>query len=263
MLSPVFGQEIAVLSYNIRYNSSGDGLDLWDLRKTELIDQIKEIDPISFGVQEATLTQMKDLEAGLPNYNYIGVGREDGATKGEFSAIFYKKSDLRVLQEDTFWLSPTPEKVSVGWDAALPRICSYAQFELVSSKRTFWHFNTHFDHMGKEARAESAKLIISKIAALVSDGEAIILTGDFNAEPHEEPIGVLKNSFEDPANKVELQGPVGTFSGFELDANLDRRIDYIFTKGVNVMGYQHLATRRMNGRWISDHLPILLSFQLN
>ncbi|MEL0241186.1 MAG: endonuclease/exonuclease/phosphatase family protein, partial [Flavobacteriaceae bacterium] len=134
---------------------------------------------------------------------------------------------------------------------------------LTSSKRTFWHFNTHFDHMGKEARAESAKLIVSKIAALVSDGEAIILSGDFNAEPHEEPIGVLKNSFEDPANKVELQGPVGTFSGFELDANLDRRIDYIFTKGVNVVGYQHLATRRTNGRWISDHLPILLSFELN
>ena len=263
MLSPVFGQEIAVLSYNIRYNSSGDGLDLWDLRKTELIDQIEEIDPISFGVQEATLTQMKDLEAGLPNYNYIGVGREDGATKGEFSAIFYKKSDLRVLQEDTFWLSPTPEKVSVGWDAALPRICTYAQFELVSSKRTFWHFNTHFDHMGTEARAESAKLIVSKIAALVIDGETLVLSGDFNAEPHEEPIWVLKNSFEDPANKVELQGPVGTFSGFELDANLDRRIDYIFTKGVNVMGYQHLATRRTNGRWISDHLPILLFFQLN
>ena len=263
MLSPVFGQEIAVLSYNIRYNSSGDGLDLWDLRKTELVVQIKEIDPISFGVQEATLTQMKDLEAGLPNYNYVGVGRDDGVTKGEFSAIFYKKSDLRVLQEDTFWLSPTPEKVSVGWDAALPRICTYAQFELFSSKKRFWHFNTHFDHMGEEARTESAKLIVSKITAIVSDYEAIILSGDFNAEPHEEPIGVLKNSFEDPANKVKLKGPVGTFSGFELDANLDRRIDYIFTKGVNVIGYQHLATRRTNGRWISGHLPILLSFELN
>ncbi|MEK9913035.1 MAG: endonuclease/exonuclease/phosphatase family protein, partial [Flavobacteriaceae bacterium] len=236
MLSPVFGQEIAVLSYNIRYNSSGDGLDLWDLRKTELIAQIKEIDPISFGVQEATLTQMKDLEAGLPHYDYIGVGRDDGVTKGEFSAVFYKRSELRVLQEDTFWLSETPEKVSVGWDAALPRICTYAQFEHLSSKQSFWHFNTHFDHMGKKARAESAKLIVSKIDALVSDGEAIILSGDFNAEPHEEPIGVLKNSFEDPANKIELQGPVGTFSGFELDAKLDRRIDYIFTKGVNVVG---------------------------
>ncbi len=263
MLSPVFGQEIAVLSYNIRYNSSGDGLDLWELRKAELIDQIKQLDPISFGVQEATLTQMQDLEAGLTDYSYVGVGRDDGASKGEFSAIFYKKDELRILQEATFWLSDSPEKVSVGWDAALPRICTYALFEHKRSKNRFWHFNTHFDHMGEEARAESAKLIVSKIAALVSDGEAIILSGDFNAEPHEEPIVVLKNSFEDPANKVKLKGPVGTFNSFELDANLDRRIDYIFTKVVNVVGYQHLATRRTNGRWISDHLPILLSFELN
>ena len=263
MLSPVFGQEIAVLSYNIRYNSSGDGLDLWDLRKTELVVQIKEIDPISFGVQEATLTQMKDLEAGLPNYNYVGVGRDDGVTKGEFSAIFYKKSDLRVLQEDTFWLSPTPEKVSVGWDAALPRICTYAQFELLSSKKRFWHFNTHFDHMGKEARAESAKLIVSKIATLVDGGDAVILSGDFNAQPHEEPILVLNHSFEDPSDRVNLQGPVGTFSGFQLDAALDRRIDYLFTKDVEAKTYQHLETKRANDRWISDHLPVFLYFNLN
>ena len=263
MLSPVFGQEIAVLSYNIRYNSSGDGLDLWDLRKAELIDQIKQLDPISFGVQEATLTQMKDLEAGLPNYDYVGVGRDGGATKGEFSAIFYKTIELRVLREGTFWLSETPEKVSVGWDAALPRICTYAQFELTSSKRTFWHFNTHFDHMGETARAESAKLIVSKIKALMDEVDVVVLSGDFNAEPNEEPILILNHSFEEPADKMGLQGPVGTFSGFQLDAPLDRRIDYIFTKNVEVKTYQHLDTKRANGRWISDHLPVFLSFGLN
>ena len=263
MLSPVFGQEVAILSYNIRYNSSSDGLDLWDLRKTDLIDQIKEIDPISIGVQEATLTQMKDLEAGLPEYDYIGVGRDDGATKGEFSAIFYKKNELQVLQEDTFWLSETPKKVSVGWDAALPRICTYAFFEHKSSKNHFWHFNTHFDHMGVKARSESAKLIVSQIASLVSAGETIILSGDFNAEPHEEPVLILKNSFEDPADKVGVEGPFGTFSGFQLDATLDRRIDHIFIKGLSVINYQHLTTRRTNGRWISDHLPIVLSIELN
>jgi len=263
LLSTVFGQEIAVLSYNIRYNSSGDGLDLWELRKTELINQIKELNPMSFGVQESTLTQMKDLEAGLPDYDYVGVGRDDGSTKGEFSAIFYKRGELKVLQEDTFWLSETPEKVSIGWDAALPRICTYAKFELTSSKKRFWHFNTHFDHMGEIARVESAKLIISKIADLVSSGDALVLNGDFNAEPHEEPILVLNHSFEDPADRAKLQGPVGTFSGFQLDAPLNRRIDYIFTKNVEIKTYQHLNTKRANGRWISDHLPVLLSFDLN
>ena len=263
MLSPVIGQEIAVLSYNIRYNFSGDGLDVWELRKTELIDQIKQLDPMSFGVQEATLTQMKDLEAGLPAYDYVGVGRDDGATQGEFSAIFYKSSEIKVLQEDTFWLSETPEKASVGWDAALPRICTYAKFELTSSNKRFWHFNTHFDHMGEAARVESAELIVSKITALVGDGEGLVLSGDFNAEPNEEPILVLNDSFEDPADKVSLQGPVGTFSGFQLDAPLDRRIDYIFTKNVEIKTYQHLNTKRANGRWISDHLPVFLSFDLN
>ena len=218
---------------------------------------------MSFGVQEATLTQMKDLEAGLPNYDYVGVGRDDGATKGEFNAIFYKSSEMKVLQEDTFWLSETPNKVSVGWDAALPRICTYAKFELTSSKKRFWHFNTHFDHLGEIARAESAKLIISKITALVGDGEGFVLSGDFNAEPHEEPILVLNHSYEDPADKVNLQGPIGTLSSFQLDAPLDRRIDYIFTKNVEVKTYQHLDTKRANGRWISDHLPVLLSFDLN
>jgi len=218
---------------------------------------------MSFGVQEATLTQMKDLEAGLPDYDYVGVGRDDGATKGEFSAIFYKKSELRVLQEDTFWLSETPEKVSVGWDAALPRICTYAKFELMASKKRFWHFNTHFDHMGEIARAESAKLIVSKITALVDGGDVVVLSGDFNAEPNEEPVLVLNDSFEDPADKFKLQGPIGTFSGFQLDAPLDRRIDYIFTKNVEVKTYRHLDTKRANGRWISDHLPVFLSFDLN
>ena len=218
---------------------------------------------MSFGVQEATLTQMKDLETGLPGYAYVGVGRDDGDSKGEFSAIFYKSRELRVLQEATFWLSETPEKVSVGWDAALPRICTYAKFELTFSKKRFWYFNTHFDHLGEIARAESAKLIVSKIKALVDGVDAVVLSGDFNAEPHEEPILVLNHSFEDPADKVSIQGPVGTFSGFQLDTPLDRRIDYIFTKNVEVKTYQHLDTKRSNGRWISDHLPVLLSFDLN
>jgi len=206
---------------------------------------------------------MKDLEADLPDYNYIGAGRDDGATKGEFSAIFYKKSELRVLQEDTFWLSETPEKVSVGWDAALPRICTYALFEHQESKRQFWHFNTHFDHMGEKARAESAKLIASKIASLVEDEEAVVLSGDFNAEPQQKPILVLKNNFQDPIETIGLKGPVGTFSGFDLDANLDRRIDYIFYKSVKPIEYQHLATKRSNKRWISDHLPVYFKFKFD
>jgi len=206
---------------------------------------------------------MQDLLAGLPDYYYVGVGRDDGKTMGEYSAIFFKKDKLRLIEESTFWLSETPENISVGWDAALPRICTYALFEHIESKRKYWHFNTHFDHMGVNARAESAKLIVSKIASLVEGEEAVVLSGDFNAEPQQEPILVLKNSFEDPADRVELQGPMGTFSGFQLNTNLDRRIDYIFYKSVKPLEYQHLDTKRSNKRWISDHLPIYFKFKLD
>ena len=206
---------------------------------------------------------MQDLLAGLNDYNTVGVGRDDGKTKGEYSAIFFKKDELRLIEASTFWLSDTPEKVSVGWDAALPRICTYALFEHQESKRQFWHFNTHFDHMGVKARAESAKLIASKIESLVDAEKAVILSGDFNAEPQQEPILVLKNNFQDPIETVDLKGPLGTFNGFDLEANLDRRIDYIFFKEVKPLEYQHLDTKRSNKRWISDHLPIYFKFKLD
>jgi endonuclease/exonuclease/phosphatase family metal-dependent hydrolase len=206
---------------------------------------------------------MQDIEAGLPDYSYVGVGRDDGKTKGEYSAIFFKKDELRLIEESTFWLSETPEKVSVGWDAALPRICTYALFEHQESKRQYWHFNTHFDHLGVQAREESARLIVSKVKSLVGEKESVILSGDFNAEPHQEPILVLKNNFQDPIETVDLKGPLGTFNGFDLNANLNRRIDYIFYKSVKPTEYQHLDTKRSNKRWISDHLPIYFKFKLD
>lgn len=255
-------QELSVLSYNIRYNSSGDGPDLWDLRKNELIAQISALQPTHFGVQEATKTQMDDLTEGLPNYNFIGVGRDDGATQGEYSAIFYQKSALEVVTSGTFWLSPTPEVVSVGWDAALPRICTYAKFKHLSSAKTFWHFNTHYDHMGKQARGESSNLILTKITSLVSTTDAVLLSGDLNAEPFEPPVISLLRSLQDPAHKFELSAPIGTFNGFDLDAIPKKRIDYIFYQNLDIIRYEHLRTRRENGRWISDHLPVLLRYRL-
>ena len=206
---------------------------------------------------------MQDLQSGLTDYNYVGVGRDDGKTKGEYSAIFYKKDELKLIEESTFWLSETPENISVGWDAALPRICTYALFQHQESKRQYWHFNTHFDHMGVSARTQSAKLIASKIGSLADDEEAVVISGDFNAEPHESPITVITTYLEDPIETVDLTGPLGTFNGFDLDANLDRRIDYIFCKSVRPIEYQHLDTKRSNKRWISDHLPIYFKFKLD
>ena len=253
-------QNLTVISYNIRYNSQSDGEDIWDLRKGELVGQINQHSPDSFGVQEATQIQMQYILEALPEYAYVGVGRDNGATKGEYSAVFYLKEKFKLLESKTFWLSETPEEVSVGWDAALPRICTYAQFKEHTTGRVFWHFNTHFDHVGKAARANSALLIIEKIKSLVSTESVFVLTGDFNASPNELPITHLKNAFRDPLEHIELSGPEGTFNAFNLQAPLGRRIDYIFFQGLTPLSYAHLSEKRANGRWISDHL--LVKFDL-
>jgi len=253
-------QNLTVISYNIRYNSQSDGEDIWDLRKGELVGQINQHSPDSFGVQEATQIQMQYILEALPEYAYVGVGRDNGATKGEYSAVFYLKEKFKLLESKTFWLSETPEEVSVGWDAALPRICTYAQLKEHTTGRVFWHFNTHFDHVGKAARANSALLIIEKIKSLVSTESVFVLTGDFNASPNELPITHLKNAFRDPLEYIELSGPEGTFNAFNLQAPLDRRIDYIFFQGLTPLSYAHLSEKRANGRWISDHL--LVKFDL-
>ena len=254
-------QDLSVISYNIRYNSSNDGPDQWDLRKAELVDQLKKHTPSTFGVQEAMLVQMQYLDVELEDYTFVGVGREDGDTAGEFSAIFYQKDRFEVQQSGTFWLSETPEKVSTGWDAALPRVCTYAQFYDRKLNRSFWHFNTHFDHMGQLARDESARLILTKIEELTTPEDRVVVTGDFNAMPEDAPIQRMKKAMDDPLETLQLEGPTGTFSGFKLDAPLNRRIDYIFSRNLKPRSYQHLSERRANGRFISDHMAIISIFK--
>ena len=249
-------QELTAVSINIRYNSDNDGDDLWDLRKKEVVEHIAAQKPSVFGVQEATHTQMLYLNDNLPNYAYVGVGRDDGKTKGEYSAIFYHKAEVELIESETFWLSTTPERVSKGWDAAIVRVCTYAQFKHIESSRRFWHFNTHFDHIGQVARIESAILIREKIKSVNEAQLPVVLSGDFNALPDEQPIEELKKLFRDPLEDTALLGPLGTFNGFEVGMTPNRRIDYIFSDGFDIKSYKHLDDKRKNGRWISDHLAV-------
>lgn len=255
-------QDFSVMSYNIRLSTQGDKENWWEHRKEAVVDLIKRNDPVSFGVQEALETQMDFIDESLSDYSYVGVGRDDGKKGGEFSAIFYKKG-LRVLESGTFWLSSTPDQVSKGWDAALPRVCSYAKFE-TEDRKQFWHFNTHFDHVGVEARAESAKLIIAKIKEMTAKKEAVILTGDFNVTPDTDPYANIVKYMDDDLkkSKTKLTGPYGTFSGFDVNSKLERRIDYIFSRKLKVLSYTHLDDKRENGLWVSDHLPVKATFSL-
>jgi endonuclease/exonuclease/phosphatase family metal-dependent hydrolase len=248
-----------VMTYNIRYATERDGENQWEYRKEQVVSLIQNYDPILVGIQEGLLHQLEYMNAGLKSYTYIGVGRDDGKKKGEFSAIFYDSTRLNLLESGTFWLSPTPEQVSVGWDASMERICTYGRFEDIISKQPFWVFNTHFDHRGAQARLEAARLILEEIRRRNESNLPVVLMGDLNALPESPPIQAIDAVMDDGAaiSAQPLYGPVGTFNAFEKLPALDRRIDYIFTKGLQVARYIHIDDRYEGNRFISDHLPVL------
>src|SRR5829696_2431576 len=190
----IFAQDLQVMTFNIRLNIAIDSLKAWPYRKEKVASQILFHEVQLLGVQEALHDQMMDLKDRLPRFKFVGGGRDDGKTKGEYSAIFYDTIRLQALQSQTFWLSLTPEVPgSKSWDAAITRIVTWAKFKDLKTGKIFFAFNTHFDHLGKEARRESAKLLLQKVANIAGKTPAII-TGDFNAVPSDEPIQIVTDN---------------------------------------------------------------------
>ena len=252
-------------SYNIRWNSSEDGINIWENRKEWLTKSINFFELDIVGAQEVTHTQLKDMESLLPAFEVVGEGRE-GGEKGEYSPIFYRKDRFELLDSSTFWLSDTPEKTaSKGWDAALPRIVTWAKFRDKKAGKTFYFFNTHFDHRGKVARKNSAELIGKRIQSIAGD-EQVILTGDFNTAPDSEPYNVLlDNDLEDTFSSLpeeQIYSPGYTFNSWDVEASGDRyRIDYIFYKGEELKPVKyHVLDGQRGKRFISDHFPVIAKF---
>jgi len=254
-------QEMKLMTYNIKYDNKKDTVNNWNDRKTDMVELIKHYGAGFVGMQEVLFDQLNYLDDALDNFEYVGVGRDDGERQGEFSPILYNTDKYKVLESSTFWLSDTPEKVSVGWDAAMERICTYGLFEEKGTKLKFLVFNTHFDHIGKTARKKSAALIVSKIQEINSENIPVVLMGDLNLTPDSAPIKYLQNEMVDGqgASITPFYGPTGTFNGFNQNQILDRRIDYIFVKGFEVSGYVHIDDRMENNKHISDHLPVLIT----
>ena len=252
-----------IISYNIRYDNKWDKENLWTLRKDRISQLLMDYDPSIFGIQEGLLNQVEWIDSTLGNYNYIGVGRDDGKDKGEFCAIYFDTTQYEVKENSTFWLSNTPDQVSVGWDAALERICTYGLFKKKMSDKMIWVFNAHFDHVGNTARRKSSELILKKIKEVNTQSLPVVLMGDFNSNPDSDPIKVFKNNLQDALeiSSTKLKGPRGTFNGFDTMHPLDNRIDYIFVKEMNVISYRHIDDRLSNNRHISDHLPVMISVQ--
>jgi glycerophosphoryl diester phosphodiesterase/endonuclease/exonuclease/phosphatase family metal-dependent hydrolase len=255
-------QGLKVMSYNLRLNTAGDGENAWPNRKEFLASQVEYHAPDIIGTQEGLPEQVDWLDGRLTDYAYVGEGRQGGHA-GEYSALFYHRKRFKVRHSGTFWLSETPGEVSKGWDAALPRIVSWARFAERTGDRDFLVFNTHFDHVGEVARLKSVDLILTMIDSLNEDGLPFIVTGDLNLTPETAPLQKLSSALTDTYHAALIRlGPVGTFTGFHYDKPATRRIDYIMVSpGVKVLNYATL-TDAVAGRYPSDHFAVVSSLHL-
>ena len=252
-----------VMTYNIRLDTSGDGVNQWSLRKDRVASLIRYHGADLFGVQEALPNQMADLKAALPIFDWYGAGRDDGKNKGEFSAVFYRSDRFELLDNGTFWLSETPETPgSKGWDAAVTRVCSWVKLRDRWTLQTLFHFSTHFDHIGNISRRESARLIVARIQHITKHNAPVVLTGDFNTGPESDAYHaiIVNSSLQDAKDLTQTPhyGPNSTWSTFFVGQNLGDRIDYIFITPKHLRTLQHATLTDSNNQYYpSDHLPVL------
>lgn len=261
LMLAVPAQEMLVGSYNIRYKNRNDSLNgnVWAKRCQVICDQVNFMNPFIFGTQEVLYNQLQDLQQGLDGYDYIGIGRDDGERGGEHEAIFYKKDQLTLLDSGNFWLSETPEKPGLGWDAACIRICTWGKFQVNAKKKkdrtTFYFFNLHMDHVGVVARREAAKLVVARIQEIANDAR-VILTGDFNVDQTNEiyniftDSGLLKDSYETARIRFAENG---TFNAFKTEYFTTSRIDHVFVSpAITVEAYGVLTNSYWTKNQISD-----------
>lgn len=264
-------QKMTVATYNIRNDNpedtqNGNG---WQQRLPYITNLINYHKFDIFGIQEGFHNQLEQIKTRLPQYDYIGVGRDDGKQTGEYAAIFYDKKKFQLIKSGNFWLSQNPTSPNLGWDAVCIRICTWGEFKIKSSGKTFYFFNTHTDHVGVQARKESAKLILSKIKSMAKN-KSVILTGDFNVDQQNESYTLLNTSgiLRDSYMLSPIKYPNnGTFNAFEINNKTNKRIDHIFlTSDFNVSRYGILTDiywdNAGKARIPSDHYPVVIDVEL-
>ncbi len=258
--------DIRVMSFNIRLSPQEDfdGDNCWNNRREAVIRMLESAKPDLLGIQEGYIVQVDYMDENLPEYGRYGVCRDDGLERGEANAIFWRKDRFEMKQCNTYWLSETPDTVSLGWDGACRRIVTWAQLSDKITGKDVWYFNTHFDHVGKVAREEAGKLIIARIKEQVPEGDVVFLTGDFNANwdnPILDPIRAELAECRETALVTDKEG-INTYNAWgEKNAPLGADvIDHIFYRGVTAERYEVL-----NGDYgvpfISDHWPVMGTFR--
>jgi endonuclease/exonuclease/phosphatase family metal-dependent hydrolase len=256
------GQPLKVMTYNIRYDNPEDGPNRWDLRKEKVFALIKKYDPDVIGVQEALHHQLVDIKKSLKQYDFFGAGRDDGKQKGEYSAIFVRKKRFKVLQQNTFWLSETPEVPgSKNWDAAITRVVTWGKLHDKRSGKSIFMVNTHFDHRGKESRIHSARILTDSAARMAKD-LPLIITGDFNFTRDQPPYKVMMDSSILRLIDTAPKKGEGTACGFEAGVRPCTAIDYVFhTDQWTSQNYQVIKDN--DGKYYpSDHLPVMVALSI-
>lgn len=255
---------LAAMSFNIRYGTANDGENRWALRREFLIDVMREQNADVVGLQEALDFQIDEIVAALPFYGVIGVGRDDGARKGEYSAILFRRDRFQVSDAGTFWFSDTPEVVaSKSWGNTITRICTWARL-VDRDGRAFWHYNVHLDHQSQPSRERSAQLLRQRIDARRFPQEPVVITGDFNAGEKNPAVASMTAGGAN-VDTFRVKHPdeknVGTFSAFDLGKTGVEKIDYVFVPaGTDVISAAIVRTAR-NGRTPSDHFPVVAQFR--
>jgi len=268
--SQIVAQQLTVATYNLRYSKlenhkqdSVNGED-WVRRGPVIADLIRFHEFEIFGTQEGLLHQLEDLSDWLPEYKFVGVGRDDGMKEGEHTALFYRPARFKVLDHGDFWLSETPDKPSMGWDGkCCHRMCTWVQFEDLESGAIFYFFNTHYDHQAVVARKESSKLILDKLKEIAKN-EPVILMGDFNGDHASEWYKTLRASDEIADTYWQVKNPYavnGSFNGFGRRTDAKSIIDHVFVSKHFETKKWGVLTDTYHGKFPSDHFPVVVELQ--
>lgn len=253
-------QHLIVGTFNLRFDNPKDTGNLWVNRAPVAAALIRFHQFDIFGTQEGLSNQLEDINKALPEYQRYGLGRDDGKDGGEHSVIFFKKDRFELLKKGDFWLSETPDKPGLGWDATCcNRICSWIYLMDKQSKKKFYFFNAHFDHQGKIAREESGKLILKKMKE-IAGSEKAFFTGDLNGDHNSTwyqrlaTSGYLVDTYTQAVHPYIFNA---SFNSFGKALNQNGVIDHIFTTGKVEVKRWGVLTDSYRGKFPSDHFPVL------
>ena len=258
-----FAQPLRVMLYNIRFDNPADGSNAWLHRKEFLVDQVRSVNPDILGVQESLPAQVEYLVNQLSGYGHAGVGRDENGA-GESVTLFFRMERFELTESQTFWLSDTPFQMSKGWDAAIRRICTYVKLKDRKTGQAYLVLNTHFDHVGAEARKNSATLLLRRIKELNKAKHPVILLGDFNATPDSEPITTLKSKLNEARlSAAQVMLPqAGSYNAFDSTKPAENLIDHIFVSHEFAIDRYAMLAEAREGRYPSDHFPVVVELAL-